>query len=399
MQYRKTTALEKIQSLTKRIRVIQGGSSAGKTIAILILLIDLAQRRKGILISVVSETVPHLKRGAIRDFLSILEAQGDYDDNAWNRSDFIYTFETGSKIEFFSADTPDKVRGPRRDILFINEANNVSFETYTQLAIRTNEFIFLDYNPVQEFWVHTEVRPKLDHDFIILTYKDNEGLPDTIVQEIESRKANKYFWTVYGLGELGEVEGLIYKGWQVIDDVPHEARLTRYGIDFGYTNDPTAIIALYYHNGGFIVDELAYNKGLSNKQIADIVLLHPKAITIADSAEPKSIDEIKLFGVDILPAKKGRDSVKYGIDLVQQQRMSVTKRSVNVIREYRNYMWLTDKDGKILNEPDHTFSHSMDAIRYAMESANRTEHEGQVSQQLNQQFLYTQTHQHLNSAK
>lgn len=374
MAYRKTTAVDKILACKKRVRVIQGGSSAGKTIAILLILIDIAGWKKNATISVVSETVPHLKRGAIRDFLSIMEEQGYFKENNWNRTDFIYTFETGTKIEFFSADSPDKVRGPRRDILFINEANNISFETYTQLAIRTNETIFIDFNPVQEFWAHTEIIPKLDHDFLILTYKDNEGLPQAIVQELESRRGNKYFATVYLEGQLGEAEGKIFTGWQVIDEIPHEARLERYGLDFGYTNDPTAIVAVYYYNGGYIVDEITHTKGLSNKQIADILLNESRALVIADSAEPKSIAEIRSYGITISGATKQKGEtnaesyVKWSIGQVQQQRISVTKRSVNIIKEYRNYLWLTDKDGRILNEPDHLWSHGMDAIRYAIVS-------------------------------
>lgn len=366
--YKRTTAVNKIIKCKKRIRVIQGGSSAGKTIAILLILIDIAQSQKGKLISVVSETIPHLKRGAIRDFLSIMEEHHYYKEANWNRTDYIYTFETGSKIEFFSADAPDKVRGPRRDILFINEANNVPFDTYTQLAIRTNEFIYLDYNPVSQFWVHDEVIPKQDHDFIILTYKDNEGLPESIVQEIESRKGNRYFWQVYGLGELGDSEGKIFNGWAMIDEIPHEARLERYGLDFGYSNDPSAIVAVYYYNGGYILDEILFQKGMSNKQIADTLLNQPKAMIVADSAEPKSIDEIRSYGLNCIPATKGQGSVSQGIQAVQAQQISVTKRSVNIIKEYRNYLWETDKEGRITNVPEHTWSHSMDAIRYAMNS-------------------------------
>ena len=173
---------------------------------------------------------------------------------------------------------------------------------------------------------------------------------------------------MYGLGQLGVAEGRIYKDWQIIDDIPHEARLERYGLDFGYTNDPSAIVALYYYNGGFIIDEVLYQKGLHNKQIADTLNTLPKALTIADSAEPKSIDEIRQYGINIIPATKGQGSVLQGIQFVQQQRISVTKRSLNVIKEYRNYLWQTDKDGKIINEPSHLFSHSMDAIRYAFDS-------------------------------
>jgi phage terminase large subunit len=188
------------------------------------------------------------------------------------------------------------------------------------------------------------------------------------VASIESRRNNKNWWTVYGEGKLGEVEGRIFTGWQIIDEIPHEARLERYGLDFGYTNDPTACIAIYRYNGGFILDEVIYQKGLSNKQIADMLQNVDKAIVRADSSEPKSIDEISSYGVYIVPAAKGGGSVNTGIQYVQGQRISVTKRSVNIIKEYRNYMWESDKMGKILNVPIDGFNHAMDAIRYGFES-------------------------------
>jgi phage terminase large subunit len=368
MLYKPTTALIKIVALKKRIKVIQGGSSAGKTIAIMLKLIDRAQKEDGKTFSVVSETMPHLKRGAIKDFLSIMEGHQYYKDDNWNRTDFIYKFEGGSTIEFFSADTPDKVHGPRRDVLFINECNNVSFETYTQLEIRTNEDIYLDYNPVQEFWVHTDILPKIDCDFLVLTYKDNEGLSPAIVESIESKRSNKYFWSVYGMGELGEVEGKIYKEWNIIPEVPFEAKLKRYGLDFGYTNDPTAIVAIYYYDGGYILEEKLYNKGLSNKQIADNFKNMEQALVVADSAEPKSIDEIRTYGVNIIGALKGKDSVTNGIQWVQDQKISMTAGSVNLIKEYRNYIWKTDRQGKIMQIPEEGFDHLLDAVRYGMQS-------------------------------
>jgi phage terminase large subunit len=320
------------------------------------------------LTSIVSESFPHLKRGVMRDFLLIMEAHGYFKPSLWNKTDYTYTFETGSKIEFFSADQPGKVRGPRRDRLFINECNNIPFETYEQLEVRTKEFIFLDWNPTNEFWFYEFVKNREDCEHIILTYLDNEALDLSIVQSIESRRERHGWWKVYGMGELGEVEGKIYKDWEIIDEVPHFARLERYGLDFGYSNDPTAIVAVYYYNGGYIWDEIAYQKGLSNKQIADILLNQVPTLVIADSAEPKSIDEIKIHGVNITGAEKGADSVNNTIQLVQDQRISVTKRSVNIIREYRNFLWETDKAGKILNVPEKTFKHSMDAGGYAMAS-------------------------------
>ena len=366
MPYIQTTALKKILALRKRLRIIQGGTAAGKTIAVLLLFIDHAQSSKNNIASVVSETLPHLRRGAIRDFLNIMEEHGYYKDDRWNKSEMIYTFETGSKIEFFSADQPSKVRGPRRNDLFLNECNNISYETYTQLAIRTDGDIYLDYNPVSSFWVHDELMPKQDHDFLLLTYKDNEALSPTIVQEIESRKENRFFWQVYGLGQIGELEGKIYNNWAVIDNVPHEARLERYGLDFGYSNDPAAGAALYYYNGGLILDEVLYQKGLSNKQIADVFINLDRALVIADSAEPKSIDELRAYGINVMPSEKGKDSVNHGISLVQGQKVSMTKRSVNLIKEYRNYQWKKDKDGRAIPTPENLWDHILDASRYAI---------------------------------
>lgn len=329
--------------------------------------------KKPTLTSVVSESFPHLRRGAMRDFLLIMKEHDYYKDSLWNKTDSTYTFETGSVIEFFSADQPDKLRGARRDRLFLNEANNVPFDAFEQLEVRTKDFVFIDYNPTTEFWAMTELVGKRDDvELLILTYKDNEALSKEIVDSIEQRKNRTGWWTVYGLGQLGEVEGKIYKDWQIIDTIPHEARLERRGLDFGYTNDPTAIVDIYKYNNGFIADEVCYQKGLSNKQIADILNNLTNILTVADSAEPKSIDEIKGYGVNIIGVMKGKDSVRQGIQYVQDQRISVTKRSINIIREYRNFLWKTDKDGKILNEPETAFKHSMDAIAYAFDSYRPT---------------------------
>lgn len=367
--YAITTATQKIKNLKKRIRGVSGGTSASKTISILIWLIGYAQSNKNELISVVSETFPHLKRGAMRDFLNILKEQNIFKSDRWNKTDCIYTFETGSRIEFFSADQPGKVRGPRRDILFINEANNISYDIYTQLEVRTKKIIWLDWNPINEFWWYTDVVPNQDVDFLVLTYKDNEALDQSIVQAIEARKNNKQWWKVYGLGELGDVEGKVYKDWLLIDEIPHEARLEVRGLDFGYSNDPTAIVAVYYYNGGYILDEELFQKRLSNRQIADIIknLENPQTLVKADSAEPKSIDEIRGYGLNMVATVKGQDSVNQGIQFVQQQRISVTKRSTNLIKEYRNYMWETDKEGNIINKPIGIFNHGLDAVRYALE--------------------------------
>lgn len=635
------------------------------------------------LTSVVSESLPHLKKGAMRDFLLILQTHKYFKDERWNRSDFRYTFETGSVIEFFSADQPSKVRGPRRDRLFINEANNIDFESFDQLEVRTKEFVIMDWNPVAEFFFNTDILGKrTDVEHIILTYKDNEALPSSIRDSIEQRRSNERWWRVYGLGLLGESEGRIFTGWNIIDGIPPEARLERRGLDFGYTClsgdtlvatskgerridkikpgdlvltrkgfkrvlnswsngvkdvlavdfgygkriimtgdhrvytldgwkradqlnrneiicerisnsteestedtqtekekttlstrgyqeeslkhasctgiytksfsgrsptvlssiiktatrltmtpltwlryriasispstttnaigglahcpksnykqstistgsaartgtiaglraweqpgkrssdarnvvrvlswlatsirniaglfagrkrilgkvfasisaktvgqcslpqptskethalksvriysrrlkrarevfdleiegeheffangvlvhncDPSALVAVYKYNGGYIVDEELYLKGMSNKALADRILLadKPTTLVVADSSEPKSIDEIKLYGVNIIGADKGRGSISQGIQFIQDQNISITKRSVNGIKEYRSYSWMKDKEGKQLNVPEGGMDHFLDSLRYAMSSLSPVE--------------------------
>ena len=371
-----TSSTKKLAKMTKRIRGVCGGTSAGKTISILQILISKAQKDKQpTLTSVVSESFPHLKRGAMRDFKNIMQEHGYWKESAWNATDSIYTFETGSKIEFFSADQPSKVRGPRRDRLFINECNNVAYESFDQLAVRTRLEIWLDWNPTNEFWFYDLLNTRDDVEMITVTYKDNEGLSETIVKDIEAHKSNKNWWTVYGLGQLGEVEGRIYKGWKIIDEIPHEARLEGYGLDFGYSNDPTAVVAVYYYNGGYVLDEVLYRKGMSNQQIASFMNNLDFGVIVADSAEPKSIDELQMYGLSVVAAKKGSGSILQGIGYVQEQSISMTKRSVNLIKEYRNYLWQTDKDGKTINIPEGGFDHALDAVRYKLSSILKPKYE------------------------
>lgn len=378
--YKDTIATQRIFSLTRRIRAVAGGTSASKTISILIWLIDRGIAGGNEIMTVVAESVPHLKLGAIRDFQSIMQSNGYWKDERWNSSNFTYTFPTGSILEFISFDKFGKAHGPRRDILFINEANNLPFNIVDQLITRTRKIVWMDWNPTNEFWFYTEMFGKRDDiDFITLTYKDClNALDETVVKEIESHRHNKSWWQVYGEGKLGEIEGLIYKGWKPVDEIPHEARLERRWLDFGYTNDPSAIGSVYYYNGGWILDENMYRKGMSNKQLADFLnaLEKPQTLIIADSAEPKSIDEIMSYGLNIVGSKKGKDSVVAGIQLVQDQPISVTRRSYNIWKEQRNYMWLVDKDGRTLNVEDPgCANHHMSGIRYALETLGRIKQE------------------------
>jgi len=368
---KKTTAQDKIAALRKRVRIVQGGSSSSKTFTIIPFLIDYANKNANKEISIVAESIPHLRRGAMRDFVKIMEWVGLMDYSAWNKSTLTYYFPNGSFIEFFSGDQPDKMRGARRDVLFVNEANNVAWETYYQLAIRTREFIYIDFNPTAEFWAHTELKGQPDVDFIILTYRDNEALEASIINEFkkaeEKAKTSEYWanWVkVYVNGEIGSLQGVVFDNWKPCDAIPQQARLLGYGCDFGYSNDPSTLVAVYQLNNEFYYDELIYQKGLLNSDLASLIKQHPTAMIYADSAEPKSIQELKNYGIRITATEKGADSIMHGISKMQQAPFYVTKRSLNLIKELRAYTWATDKTGATLNKPIDAFNHAIDAMRY-----------------------------------
>jgi len=364
----KTTAQNKIAALRKRVRIVRGGTSSSKTFSIIPMLITYAVQNPRQEISIVAESIPHLRRGAIRDFLKIMQMVGMFRDSQWNKSSLTYTFSNESFIEFFSADQPDKLRGARRDVLFVNECNNIEWESYYQMAIRTRKFIYLDYNPVTEFWVDTELIGDADSEMIVLTYKDNEALDEAIVKEIEKAREKgetseywRNWFQVYGLGEIGNLEGVIFSNYKTIDTIPKEARLIGCGLDFGYSVDPTAIVEIYQYNNQRIVNELCYRTGMLNTDIAKVL---PKGVPIyADSAEPKSIEEIRRFGIQIKPVTKGKDSINYGIQVMQSQEYLITKDSTNLIKELRGYCWDKGKDGKQLPIPIGV-NHAIDAFRY-----------------------------------
>ena len=367
--FKRTTSINKILSLNGRIKIIQGGTSAGKTFGILPILIDKCAKEKGLEVSVVAETIPHLRRGALKDFLKIMRWTNRYFDDRFNKTLLRYEFANGSSIEFFSADDASKLRGARRDILYINECNNVTFEAYNELSIRTKKEVYLDFNPANEFWVHKELKDEPDTDFIILTYKDNEALDESIVTQIEKNRdkaaTSSYWanwWRVYGLGQVGSLEGVVFNNWKEIDTIPKEAKLIGIGLDFGYTNDPTAAIEIYNYNGTRIVNELVYRTGMVNSDIAKIL---PSGVIIyADSSEPKSIEEIRRQGKTIKGVTKGADSINYGIDVMQRQDYLVTKQSTNLIKELRSYCWDTDKQGQRMRRPIDHYNHAIDALRY-----------------------------------
>jgi phage terminase large subunit len=385
--FKETKAQAKIANLNKRVRVIQGGTSSSKTFSIIPLLITYAIDNPNSEISIVSESIPHLRRGAMRDFIKIMEWTSNYNPDNWNKSSFTYLFNSGSFIEFFSVTEESKLRGARRDILFVNEANNVPWEAFHQLSIRTKKFIYIDYNPTAEFWAHTELVGKNDTDFVILTYKDNDALDPAIIREIEKAKTKAEtsaywanWWKVYGLGQVGTLQGAIYEDFEVVEGIDvSRAKFVALGLDWGFSNDPTALVAIYRQGDCLLIQELLYSTGLTNQDIAD--KLRTLGITraweiVADSAEPKSIEEIYRLGFNIKPAEKGPDSVRNGIDILKRFKLQVTKDSTNLIKELRSYTWATDKEGKNTGVPIDSFNHACDAMRYVALNKLRVSNSG-----------------------
>jgi phage terminase large subunit len=370
----RTTVINKISKLSKFVRGIQGGTSAGKTFGILPLLINKASKKPLLEISVVAESIPHLKRGAMKDFKKIMVQTNRWFDERWNATDFKYTFANGSVIEFFSADNDAKLRGARRDGLYMNECNNMTFHAYTELASRTKEFVYLDWNPTSEFWFHKELLNDSDVDFLIVNYLDNEACPESALNFIlkAKEKANtSKFWSnwynVYGLGQIGNLEGVIFSDWKQLDKIPNEAKLVGRGMDFGYTNDPTTITDIYQWNNEYIFDERIYRTGLTNPEIwreFKSLGIDNSIYTVADSAEPKSIQELSSLGMKIIGATKGADSIMYGIQRMQESKFYVTSNSLNIIKELRAYTWAVDREGNKLNKPIDNFNHAIDGIRY-----------------------------------
>lgn len=364
-----TTALTKIVHLENRTKIIQGGTSSGKTFCIIIDLISKCINNPGLEVSIVAETIPHLRRGALKDFIKILKAFNIYYDDLYNRSLLKYTFSNGAYIEFFSADTPEKIRGARRDICFINEANRLSFDAFNELNIRTRKNTYLDFNPVSKFWAH-DLQKDDNTDFIILTYKDNEALDVSIVEQIrkaEVKALTSSYWAnwvkIYARGLIGSIQGAVYENYTVIDEIPKEAKLIGAGLDFGFSSDPSALIYIYKYNDKRIIEEQLYKKKLVNQELAKY--LPENTPIIADSAEPKSIHEIRLSNNKLIikGAKKGKDSILHGIQLMQNESYLVPKSSINLIAELRGYVWDSDKTGKQINKPVGP-DHLLDALRY-----------------------------------
>ena len=378
-----TTGTKKIQEAIFAptfYKVIQGGASASKTFSIMIILVGYAESYPGSLITVAGMTYSHLATGTMRDFKKIMEGTNRWNPESFNKSSKIYTFGNGSQIEFLSTDNMTS-RGPRRDVLFVNEANGINYETFDQLATRTRDFVILDYNPSAKFWAHEELVEKMKEKttFLTLTYLDNEALSKQERENIESRKPKpgeepSNWWTVYGLGQIGSLEGNIYIGWvESSSKEIHKGRLVRYGLDFGFSNDETAMVAIYDLSDEKIgVEELVYQKSILGSQYGEILMSHnidPNVLIVADSARPEIIAEIKAKGFRIVGADKNAGSVKRGIDRVSQKQIFYCGK--NLKKEYLSYAWRKKRTGEILDEPQDGNDHALDAVRYAIDDLSK----------------------------
>lgn len=385
MKYSITTTLEKLRDLTTRIWVVQGGTSAGKTIAILWYILNWAIENPNKICTIVSDTFPNLRTGAMRDFLDICRETNVLQACTWNKTNSILEMPNGSIIEFYSVDTMG-AHGARRDLLYVNEANRISWETFSQLEVRTREQVILDFNPVNEFWAHTELinnAMRTDVEFLKVTYKDNEALDSATVNAIEQRRGDgtSNWWRVYGLGEIGSLEGNVYDGWIAIDEIPKDAKLVRYGVDFGFSNDPTAVIAVYEDDekGIWLKQELCQCKLLTPDLVRHLQGFMQKdgdSLFVCDNARPEIIAElqangIRAIGCDKTPGEK-MNGKRYNIELVQRRKVHYLASDKELEREYLTYAWRKKKStGEILDEPEDGNDHCMDAIAYAVRDLER----------------------------
>ena len=349
---------------------LKGGTRSGKTWATLQMFhILCTSSEKPLVISCVAATLPMVKRGMQRDFKAMLVTEGVWDENAFNKSEGTYTYPNGCMIEFFGVDNSSKVHGPARDILFMNEAQGISREIFRQLDIRTRKKVVIDFNPVRKFWGETEF---VGDRYVTIrsTYKDNPYLTKEQVGAIEKNKDDANWWRVYGEGETGGVEGNVYPTYEVIEDMPETYTGRCLGLDFGFVNDPTAIVDIRFHGWDLYVDLLCYETGLLNSHIADYLTgnMLNKLITVCDNAEQKSIVELQQKHIKAIPCVKGKGSVAGGIAQVKQFKLHVTKRSVKLLDELDNYKWIKDEStDTYTNEAIDAWNHALDALRYGVD--------------------------------
>ena len=347
--------------------VHQGGSSSGKTYSILQVLFAKAVSEPNLVITVVGQDIPNLKAGALRDAINIYNENEEIKDftTSYNKSDRIFTFKNGSVVEFKSYSDAQDAKSGKRDYLFVNEANGIPMAIYNELAIRTKKQIYIDYNPNAEFWVHEHLIGKHNVKFFRSWHEHNPFLSDKIREKIEALKdVDEELWRVYARGMTGKIEGLVLRNWVLVDEIPKDAKHLGTGLDFGFTNDPTAIVEVFEQNGELWVRELMYQTGQTNQDIANSLKGYDKYI-ICDSAEPKSIEELRQAGLNVEPAEKGRDSINVSIDILRSKRLNITRDSIYLRKELSSYKYKVDKiNGKSLNEPIDSFNHLIDALRY-----------------------------------
>jgi phage terminase large subunit len=370
-----------LENSKAKIVVEQGGTRSGKTYNILLwILLSYCEKHTGKIVTICRRSFPALRGTVMRDFFQIIKDNDLYSEEYHNKTANEY-YINGNTIEFISLDMPQKIRGRKRDLLFVNEANELTYEDWQQLIFRTNERAILDYNPSEEFhWIYDNVLTRQDVDFFQTTYKDNPFLGDVVKAEIERLKdIDANYWRVYGLGERGQSRSLVYS-FSTCKEIPKEAKLISYGLDFGFSNDPTALVRTYLDNDNMYVDELIYRTGMTNQDIAKEMQnlgLDKSNEVFADSAEPKSIEEIYRMGWNVKPTIKG--AINLGIDIIRRYRLFATDRSYNLIKELRNYKYIEDKNGQMTNKPVDNFNHGLDAMRYSVVNKISNSHLGKYS--------------------
>jgi len=356
---------------SRKIAILQGGTRSGKSHSALQWLIVQALSQPNILISIVRKSFPSMRVSILRDFTNIMRELELWEDNRWSATEHLYHFDNGSMIEFMSIDNAEKRKGTSRDYLFVDECNELSREDYFQLFIRTRVKTIVAYNPSfgTNNYIFNEIQTHPQSDLFVSTFNDNPFLEQSIVEEIERLKEiNPEYYKIYGLGLPGNNIGTIFS-INVVDSIPDGAEFVAFGMDYGFTNDPTTLVAIAKRDKDLYIDELMYRTGMVTSDIiTELKRLQIERNEIwGDSAEPRLIEEIYRSGFNIKPVKKGKDSVKLGIDLMQQYRLNVTKRSTNTIREFSEYVWMIDKNGNFENIPVDYSNHSIDAIRYVVQ--------------------------------
>jgi len=354
---------------TADIIVNQGGTSSGKTYAILQVLFTRAINEV-CTISVVGQDIPNLKVGALRDALDIYNGDDTIKQQLtfYNRSERVFTFKNGSIMEFNSYDNEQDAKSGKRDYLFINEANGIPYNIYEQLSLRTRKQVYLDYNPDASFWVHDKLIPMANAELIISDHRHNPFLTDKTRAKIEALKdKDEDLWKVYARGRTGKIEGLILKKWFVLNESFNDKKLVGYGIDFGFTNDPSTLIEVRMQDGELWIKEMIYETGLTNQDLShrmEILGVSKGSLIVADSSEPKSIEELRRLHWTVDGVKKGKDSIMFGINLLRGYTINVHASSKNLIKELEQYRWKVDRNGDSLNVPIDNYNHAIDALRY-----------------------------------